>query len=639
MSSAAGVRRDGARRRGLFDRLHLVHKTALMPALAALGFVITLIVLQVAGTKNEKLITSVQDGSVPALELATMLEGDLTQAQRALQDAVAAADRDQLATADAVRDRFLTDVRSGRKNTSLREADLQALEDRFQQYYVLARRTSEQMTAGAAGTTAAVPAAELQASLEQMTGDYNALRKSLQEFSRSQKAHLSGAFESVRANNTRSKVVMVTILMASLLLMVLVSAIVIRSITGPIGRAVAIANRLAEGDLAGEIEVTSTGELGSLLSATKAMVTGLRTMIGELKSSASRVSVSAREISGASVQIAGGAQSQSQASDETSSTMVEMAAQIDNVARSTQTLASAVDETSSSIHELGASIEHVARNADQLLASAEQTSRTVAGMAASINGVAEKVQTVDSVSREATVVAERGGEQIAAVMTGIDDNARDVGKIVTIIADIADQTNLLALNAAIEAARAGDAGRGFAVVADEIRRLAERSVKATREIGDFVARVQKDTDQAVTLSRSVLHQITESVGRTTVLVTQVREATHEQRLGADAVLATTENMREVTNVVAVAAKEQARGAAEIMKAVEAMNQMTQQVAHTTSEQKRGGDLVVRSVEQIALVAQQNVSATHSLAGETEKLADEARRLQGLADSFRVEAAA
>lgn len=638
MTSAASDRSGEGKRTTLFDRLHLVHKTSLMPALAALGFLITLIVLQVAGTKNENLLASVEKGSVPALELGNALENDLTQAQRALQDAVAAADHDKLEAADAMRDRFLTDVRSGRKNVLLREADLQALEDRFQQYYVLARRTSEQMTSGA-GSSAAMPAAELQASLEKMTSDYNGLRKSLEEFSQAQEEHLGAAFESVRTNNTRSKIVMISVVVASLLLMVLVSVIVIRSITGPIARAVEMANRLAEGDLTGDIEVTSADELGRLLSATNAMVAGLRTMIGELKVSASRVSSSAREISGASVQIAGGAQSQSQASDETSSTMVEMAAQIDNVAKSTQTLASAVDETSSSIHELGTSIEHVARNADQLLASAEQTARTVAGMAASINGVAEKVQTVDSVSREATVVAERGGEQIAAVMTGIDENARDVGKIVTIIADIADQTNLLALNAAIEAARAGDAGRGFAVVADEIRRLAERSVKATREISEFIARVQKDTNQAVTLSRSVLHQITESVGRTTVLVTQVRESTHEQRVGADAVLATTENMREVTNIVAVAAREQARGAAEIMKAVEAMNQMTQQVAHTTNEQKRGGDLVVSSVEQIALVAQQNVSATNSLAGETEKLADEARRLQGLADSFHVEAAA
>jgi methyl-accepting chemotaxis protein len=625
-----------------FGRLHLVHKAALIPAIAAAGFLVSLFVVRSGGATNERLTTSVESGSVPALEMSIKMEGYLRQAARALQEAVAAADPEKLEAADAVRDKFLGDIRAQRRNETLAEEELQGIEDRFQHYYTLARDVTVRLMAkGSATQTAAAQAGgqDLQTLMEKMAGEQNDLRNHLAKFTATEKQRLAQSFAAVRANNRHSTVVMVTILAVSLALMILVSFVVIRSITVPIGRAVDVANRLAAGDLAVEIEVTSRDEVGSLLEAMKGMVASLRAMIGELKTSALQVSRSAGEISTASSQIARGAQAQSSASDETSSTMVEMAAQIDNVARSTQTLASAVEETSSSIHELGTSIEHVARNADQLLASAEQTARTVSGMAASISGVARKVEAVDEVSREATSVAGVGGERIASVMAGIDANARDVGKIVTIIADIADQTNLLALNAAIEAARAGDAGRGFAVVADEIRRLAERSLKSTREIGDFVTRVQKDTEEAVQLSRSVLSQITESVTRTTALVGDVRVATAEQRDSAEAVLLTTENMRSVTGIVAVAAREQARGATEMMKAVEAMNQMTQQVAHTTNEQKRGGDLIVRTVEQIALVAQQNVSATHNLAGETGKLAEEAGRLQGLAESFSMEAVA
>ncbi len=625
--------------KALWNRLHLAHKTALLPALAAFGFLVAMLVVQLTGTTNERLITSVENGSVPALELAMRLQQDMKQAQHALQDAVASAGREKLDAADAARDRLIADVRSGRANAALNPAQLQLLEDNFQQYYTLARRTSERIMARSQATSASVAGGEdLQASLGRMTAMYNTTRKLLEDYEQEQKRLLAASFADVRGNNIRSKVGIVTILVVSLTLLILVSVVVIRSITVPIARAVETANRLAAGDLTGDIEVTSNDELGMLLRAMQGMLTSLRSMIGELRSAAVRVSSSAGEISSASLQIAKGAQSQSAASDETSSTMVEMASQIENVARSTQTLASTVDETSSAIHQLGTSIERVAKNADELLASAEQTSRTVVAMATSIAGVAEKVESVDAMSHEAAGVAGAGSQQITAVMTGIDNNARDVGRIVAVIADIADQTNLLALNAAIEAARAGDAGRGFAVIADEIRRLANRSVKSTREIGDFVSRVKKDTEHAVSLSRSVLQQITDSVARTTTLIGEVRQSTNEQRAGASEVLTTAENMRTVTGIVALAAREQARGASEMMKAVEAMNQMTQQVAHTTSEQKRGGDLIVRTIEQIAAVAQQNVAATHSLAGETESLAREASRLQTLAESFSAEAA-
>jgi len=607
----------------------MAKKTVLMPILAGAGFLITLVVVQVSGSTNEQLITSVENGSVPAMQLAMRLQDDLLHVQRALEDAVAAG-HGKLETADAVRDRFITDVRSGRANAALNPAQLQLLEDHFQQYYSLARRTSEQIMAGTENR---------QASLDEMTAMYNTTHKRLDDYELQQKQLLTDSFAAVRQNNVRSKVAMATVLVISLALLIFVSVVVIRSITAPIARAVETANRLAAGDLTGDIEVTSSDELGMLLRAMQGMLISLRSMIGGLRGAAVRVSQSAGEISGASLQIAKGAQSQSTASDEASSTMVEMASQIENVARSTQTLASTVDETSSVIHELGSSIEQVARNADALLASAEQTSHTVGAMAASIAGVAEKVESVDATSREAAGVAKSGSQQISDVINGIDKNARDVGRIVSVISDIADQTNLLALNAAIEAARAGDAGRGFAVVADEIRRLAERSVKSTREIGDFVSRVKKDTEHAVTLSRSVLQQITDSVASTTALIGEVRQSTREQRAGASEVLTTAENMRSIARIVAMASSEQAHGASEMMKAVEAMNQMTQQVAHTTSEQKRGGDLIVRTIEQIATVAQQNVDATHSLAGETESLAREAASLQSLAESFSGEAAA
>lgn len=394
-----------------------------------------------------------------------------------------------------------------------------------------------------------------------------------------------------------------------------------------------VAAQISQGRLS--VTVSPKSDHDTFGHAFQGMVEKLRAMISAIKQSSTQLASSADEISASAIQITKGAESQSTATEETSSTMVEMASQIDNVAKSASNLAVNVDETSSSIQEMGASIEQVARGAENLLTSVEETSTTIEQMTASIKSVAGKVKVVDDVSRKASKVASEGGKDLSKVISGIGSSSKDIGKIVKIIEEIADQTNLLALNAAIEAARAGDAGKGFAVVAEEVKRLAERSMNSTREISGFVEAVQKDVSQAVLLSDTVLAQIIESVTDTSGLVSEVSNASQEQANGANQILKTSTNMQHVTRQLAAGAKEQSNGAKEILKAVETMNRMTQQVADATTEQKRGGDMVVKAVEQIAQVSQQNLAATEQLSKATVSLAKEAERLQRLSEQFTV----
>ena len=398
-------------------------------------------------------------------------------------------------------------------------------------------------------------------------------------------------------------------------------------------QAAEILERMAQGDLRVKVEPKSHQDV--MNNAMSNMVDNLRQIIADLKQASGQVASSADEISASSVQINKGAENQFSSTEETSSTMVEMASQIDSVAKSAQTLASNVDETSASIQEMGATIEQSAKSADNLLASVDETSATIEQMTTSIKAVANKVKGVDDVSRQAAETANKGGDELSKVIDGIGNSSKDIGKIVKVIEEIADQTNLLALNAAIEAARAGDAGKGFAVVAEEVKRLAERAMNSTKEISSFVQSVQKDTDQAVELTGKVLAQIVDSVSKTSLVVGEVYTATQEQANGATQILKTANNMQHVTREIATAAKEQSNGTKEIMKAVEAMNRMTQQVADATVEQKKGGDMVVQAMEQISQVAQQNLSATEQLSKATVNLAKEAERLQKLSERFSV----
>jgi methyl-accepting chemotaxis protein len=407
-----------------------------------------------------------------------------------------------------------------------------------------------------------------------------------------------------------------------------------RTITVPLGRAVDAVEAMADGGLAvPRLDTARKDEIGELSRAIARSVGNLRETIGAFKSSSAFLAASADEISATTVQMSKGAEHQALATDETSSTMVEMAAQIDAVAKNSQSLASGIDETSSAVQEIASSIQQVAKGSETLLASVEETSTTIEEMTASIRAVAGKVKIVDDVSREASRAAGEGGDELTRVINGIGKSSKDIGKIVKMIEEIADQTNLLALNAAIEAARAGDAGRGFAVVAEEVKRLAERSMSSTREISSFVEAVQRDTDQAVDLTKSVLKKIVESVALTSNLVAEVYTATQEQASGANQIVRTAANMQLLTREVATGTGEQARGTKEIMRAVDVMNRMTQQVANASAEQKAGGDMIVKVLEQIALNGRQNLTATEELSKASQGLAREAERLQQIGEKF------
>ncbi|MCA1824873.1 MAG: methyl-accepting chemotaxis protein [Frankia sp.] len=171
-------------------------------------------------------------------------------------------------------------------------------------------------------------------------------------------------------------------------------------------------------------------------------------------------------------------------------------------------------------------------------------------------------------------------EQIASRALSLGEKSHEIGRILDVIDDLSDQTNLLALNAAIEAARAGEHGRGFAVVASEVRKLAERSIAATKDIQGIIAEIQAETNstiiaseegakevkQGTSLARGVvdaLERISGMVDETTTAAKEISIATQQQRSASDQVVAAMNQVSDVSRQYAVGSKQAAAAAAQL----------------------------------------------------------------------------
>ncbi|MBI5741179.1 MAG: methyl-accepting chemotaxis protein [Nitrospirae bacterium] len=254
----------------------------------------------------------------------------------------------------------------------------------------------------------------------------------------------------------RNGILMITLLL--LIVGILSSLFLTRSITGPLNEGVAVADRLADGDVGIEISMDRGDEFGRLKSSLKTVVDNLGKVVGEIKDVAGTVASNSEEVSATAEQISQG---------------------INEQARQIEQSAVAVGEVSDTIVE-------VSRNAADASEAAKESVSTAG------EGKLIVEQTVTSMMNIAGNV-----ETSSRTIIELGESSRQIGNIIDVINDIASQTNLLALNAAIEAARAGEQGRGFAVVADEVRKLAEKTGKATEEITAMINRIQIETGQAV----------------------------------------------------------------------------------------------------------------------------------------------
>ena len=337
-----------------------------------------------------------------------------------------------------------------------------------------------------------------------------ALRQPVTRLSEIQQELASASGSRTRAELGSARVWMLGLGALALGLSVMLAILITRSITQPLQRAVALAQRVADGDLSERVDVAGRDETAQLLGALREMSASLVRIVGQVR----------------------------QGSESIASATQQIATGNTDLSSRTEEQASALEQTAASVQELADTVQ---RNY-------------------------EHGQRASDLAESAAQVALRGGAvvgEMVQTMEAINTSSRQIADIIGVIDSIAFQTNILALNAAVEAARAGDQGRGFAVVASEVRQLAQRSAGAAREIKGLIETSVGNVDAGsrhVERAGATMDEIVVSVRRVADLMREIGEASREQTSGIEQINQAITQIDQVTQSNAALVEEAAAAA-------------------------------------------------------------------------------
>jgi twitching motility protein PilJ len=308
-----------------------------------------------------------------------------------------------------------------------------------------------------------------------------------------------------------------------------------------------VVSQIARGDLTLRGSVTSDA-LGNVVDSVNYMLDNFTSVLRRVRDAANDVSAGANQILNASERMATGATQQDHE----------------------------ITNTSSAVEELTVSMKQVSNNAE---ASAEAARRALDAAEQGNRSVRDTLEGMQRIRSSVQATAKK--------IKSLGDRSLEISEIINVINDITEQTNLLALNAAIEAARAGEAGRGFAVVADEVRKLAEHSRTATKDIAALIKAIQAETNEAVV----VMEEGTREVEVGARLADQAGKA-------LEAISAVVRQSAELVQEISLASKQQVRGTEGVANAMQIISNITRQTSQGARQTARSTEQMVKMSEQL-----------------------------------------
>ncbi len=348
---------------------------------------------------------------------------------------------------------------------------------------------------------------------------------------------------------------------------------------------IGIAGRVEKGDLTCSISTERRDEFGILTLSIGSMVASMRQLIEK----ALEVSHQVMESSG----------SVAAASQEVSASAGEISRSIEEITKGSVELAADADEGSRKMELLSSSIDKVSGNAGEIIKASEETARLVRDGMGTIEVLERKTRETNEISKAITADMRKLAEQTASVR-----------KIVGVIDGIVEQTRLLSLNAAIEAARAGEMGRGFAVVAEEVKKLAEQSMTATREISAIMAKTREQTEKTVKQAQTTEHIIASQTDSVSEAI-----ATFKQIAGHIEVLAA--RIEKIMGEIGIM-QDNSRNTIAVIHNVSAVSQQT-----------------AASSQEITASAEQQLSSMEGFAESARRLNETAQELFGMIGRFKI----
>ena len=387
---------------------------------------------------------------------------------------------------------------------------------------------------------------------------------------------------------TKAKTIFLGILLTALTVMLAFSRLIIKAITVPLGKIAAHLTYFADKDFSNDVSqefLVRKDEFGKIAFASNKVTESMRMLIRQMEESAEQLSAASEELTASAQQSA--------------QVTTQVATAISEVAAGSGKQLSAIDDTSAVVEQMSAGIQQVAANTNNVAGTSDKTAVAAQEGNQAIETAVKQMNTIEqTVSKSATVVEKLG------------ERSKEIGQIVDTISGIAGQTNLLALNAAIEAARAGEQGKGFAVVAEEVRKLAEQSQEAAKQIADLIGEIQAETETAVSA---------------------MQDGTKEVRKGSEVVNTAGKDFAAIATLV----KEVSKEVQDISAAIQQMASGSQQIVDSVKSIDNISKNTAEHAQTVSAAAEEQSASMEQIAASSQSLAKMAETLQSAISHFKI----